>query len=138
MHEGEFVPAAWRTAEEHLFAVDLFNAGYYWEAHEAWEGLWRRAQGTPKLLLHGLIQAAAVLLKHAQRMPDSVRTLGPSALAKLDGVLADLPPDAPFLLGVNVRAMRNDFARFIEPVLNDAPHAFDAGGDPPKIVLGVE
>jgi hypothetical protein len=24
-----------------LWSVDLFNHGYYWEAHEAWEGLWQ-------------------------------------------------------------------------------------------------
>ncbi len=26
-----------------LWGLDLFNHGYYWEAHEAWEGLWQVA-----------------------------------------------------------------------------------------------
>src|SRR5208283_3990514 len=34
------------------------------EAHEAWESLWARAEGTQRLFLQGLIQLAAALLKH--------------------------------------------------------------------------
>ncbi len=45
--------------------MDLFNHGYYWEAHEAWEQLWRAAErGTPEHdLLHGLILLAATGVK---------------------------------------------------------------------------
>ncbi|TGQ49534.1 DUF309 domain-containing protein, partial [Mesorhizobium sp. M1C.F.Ca.ET.210.01.1.1] len=25
------------------WGIDLFNHGYYWEAHEAWEPLWHAA-----------------------------------------------------------------------------------------------
>jgi len=28
------------TNPQWLYAVDLFNGGWYWEAHEAWEGFW--------------------------------------------------------------------------------------------------
>ena len=27
----------------YLYAIDLFNHGFYWEAHEAWEALWHAA-----------------------------------------------------------------------------------------------
>ncbi len=30
----------WRVSVEYRFGIDLFNYGYYWEAHEAWEALW--------------------------------------------------------------------------------------------------
>ncbi|MEH6665789.1 MAG: ATPase, T2SS/T4P/T4SS family, partial [Brevundimonas sp.] len=42
-----------------------FNHGYYWEAHEAWEGLWQRAdKGSPlRILLKGLILSAAAGVK---------------------------------------------------------------------------
>ncbi|MDX1964766.1 MAG: DUF309 domain-containing protein [Pirellulales bacterium] len=33
--------------QEFLYALDLFNHGYYWEAHEAWEGLWQAARKIP-------------------------------------------------------------------------------------------
>jgi predicted metal-dependent hydrolase len=50
---------AWR------FGVDLFNAHYFWEAHEAWERLWHSAPdgSRAKSALKGLIQIAAALLK---------------------------------------------------------------------------
>ena len=44
----------------------LFAAGYYWEAHEAWEGLWRQAVGLDGQRLRGMIQLAAALLKLRQ------------------------------------------------------------------------
>ena len=33
-----------------LWGLDLFNHGYYWEAHEAWEGLWQGADGGNQLV----------------------------------------------------------------------------------------
>lgn len=48
-----------------LTAIDLFNAGYYWEAHEVWEGLWIKAgrQGELADFLKGLIKLAAAGVK---------------------------------------------------------------------------
>jgi hypothetical protein len=31
------------TSDAFLWGLDLFNHYYYWEAHEAWEGLWQVA-----------------------------------------------------------------------------------------------
>ena len=45
--------ATWRQNETWLYAFDLFNHGFYWEAHEAWESLWhtaRRSGATADLL----------------------------------------------------------------------------------------
>ena len=36
-------PDDWHTNRDYLFGIDLFNHGYYWEAHEVWEGLWHAA-----------------------------------------------------------------------------------------------
>jgi uncharacterized protein len=30
----------WRNCEPCLWGIDLFNNGYYWEAHESWEAAW--------------------------------------------------------------------------------------------------
>ena len=50
---------SFETADPDAFVwgMDLFNHGYYWEAHEAWEALWRSTRkGTAEHnLLHGLI-----------------------------------------------------------------------------------
>ena len=53
------------TAEERerLFreGIALFNAGRFYEAHEAWEEIWRSTTPEPKDLFQGLIQIAAAL-----------------------------------------------------------------------------
>lgn len=55
----------WRECRPYLYGVDLFNAGYWWEAHEAWEPLWRGClkDNVQRRYLQGLIQAANALLK---------------------------------------------------------------------------
>jgi Domain of unknown function (DUF309) len=47
------------------WGIDLFNHGYYWEAHEVWEDLWREAElGSPlRLTFKGLILLAAAGVK---------------------------------------------------------------------------
>ena len=46
--------------------INFFNAARYFEAHEAWEDLWREAQGDLRLFYQGLVQAA-VGLHHLTR-----------------------------------------------------------------------
>lgn len=50
---------------EFRWAVQLFNAGYYWESHEAWESLWHTAgrRGALADFLKGLIKLAAAGVK---------------------------------------------------------------------------
>lgn len=58
-------------SDEFAWGQDLFNHAYYWEAHEAWEGLWRVAdRGSPlRALLKGLIllSAAGVKIREGKR-----------------------------------------------------------------------
>jgi uncharacterized protein len=53
------------SSDPYRWGVDLFNHGYYWEAHEAWEPLWLAAkQSTSHLLFFkGLILLAAAGVK---------------------------------------------------------------------------
>jgi hypothetical protein len=30
----------WHECLPYLWGIDLFNNGYYWEAHETWEAVW--------------------------------------------------------------------------------------------------
>jgi hypothetical protein len=48
-----------------LYGVDLFNQGYYWEAHEVWEELWHACgrSGQTGTFLKGLIKLAAAGVK---------------------------------------------------------------------------
>ena len=50
--------------EDHLReGARLFDAGEWWEAHEAWETPWRTATGTERDFLQALILLAAALHK---------------------------------------------------------------------------
>jgi len=46
--------------------INFFNAGRYFEAHEAWEDLWREAHGPERVFYQGLVQAA-VGMHHLHR-----------------------------------------------------------------------
>jgi hypothetical protein len=54
----------------------LFNAGYYWEAHEVWEGLWHAngRRGATADVLKGLIKLAAAGVKVREGQQHGVRT----------------------------------------------------------------
>ena len=53
--------------------IDLFNRGAFYEAHEAWEDIWRSTTPEPRALFQGLIQVAAAL----HQFQDLKRTDGP-------------------------------------------------------------
>ncbi len=56
--------------------IELFNAGYYWEAHEVWEELWHACgrKGTTADVLRALIKLAAAGVKVRERQEHGVRT----------------------------------------------------------------
>lgn len=54
-----------------LRAVDLFESGRYWDAHEALEDAWRVSSGVEKHFLGGIILLAAAL--HKARVLHSAR-----------------------------------------------------------------
>ncbi|MCG8450743.1 MAG: DUF309 domain-containing protein, partial [Pirellulales bacterium] len=81
-------PESWQTCNEYLFGIDLFNHGYYWEAHEAWESLWHVAgrQGPVANFLKGLIKLAAAGVKAREGNPRGVQRHARRALELLGGV----------------------------------------------------
>ena len=67
-------PERWQECTAYLRGVDLFNYGYYWEAHEAWESLWRAcgSKGPTADFLRGLIKLAAAGVKVREGVPRGV------------------------------------------------------------------
>jgi len=65
----------WRDCLEFLFGIDLFNAGFYWEAHESWEAVWIAAgrKGVVADFLKGLIKLAAAGVKAREGNENGVR-----------------------------------------------------------------
>ena len=48
--------------------IELFNSGRYWDAHEAWEGVWMPdRKGPDSGFYKGLIQIAAGCLHYSRR-----------------------------------------------------------------------
>ena len=58
---GFELPDAWSQADHFEWGRRLFNNGFYWEAHEAWEHLWLELGRTSDeaLIVKGLIKLAA-------------------------------------------------------------------------------
>jgi Domain of unknown function (DUF309) len=64
----ELIPVAAEASldsDVFLWGLDLFNHGYYWEAHEAWESLWQVAErgSSLRMLFKGLILLSAAGVK---------------------------------------------------------------------------
>ena len=86
---ADYLPAdRWRDNEDYLFGVDLYNHGYLWEAHEAWEGLWHAAKhdGHQREHLQGLIQCAAACLKVRMEQPRGLARLSELGTGRLETV----------------------------------------------------
>ena len=64
--------------------VDLFNRRAFFEAHEAWEAIWRTNPGEPAYFLHGLIQIAAGFVKLQRGEPKGAAALLAKGARKLE------------------------------------------------------
>jgi len=93
---SQTIAALFATHPDWLYALDLFNEGYAWEAHEAWERFWHElGRTTPEArLVQGLIHLAAACVKIREGNPAGVtkhtkrarELLGGSGAAGLGGV----------------------------------------------------
>jgi len=68
----------------------LFNDGKFWEAHEAWEQVWRRHEEPWRYFVQGLIQAAAAHHQLRRGIRHGAIKHLKNALAKLDSAPAEL------------------------------------------------
>ena len=96
---SSFDPERWRSCAEYLYAIDLFNHAYWWEAHEALEAVWRAAgrRTATGMFLQGLIQVAAALLKRSVGARASAARLSATGCSKVrsaSGVFLGIDADA--------------------------------------------
>jgi len=106
-------PAAWASLRDWLWGVDLFNAFFFWEAHEAWEGLWlvKPRRSRPALLLQGLIQISASLLKIHLRSPTAALSLARAGLEKVQSMFTGAA-----LLGLDPSRLLAEFRTYFRPL----------------------
>lgn len=130
-------PESWRTNEDYLYGVDLYNFAYWWEAHEAWEGLWHHAEDEYRLFLQGLIQISAALIKHHMRMPRPVHTLSTAGSDKLREVLLKLKPSTETYMGINLNEFLSRLDVFFAPFHLDSvsEEVYTSPGANPQIHL---
>jgi uncharacterized protein len=74
--------SGWRGYPDYLFGIDLFNHGFYWEAHETWEQVWIACgrSGREADFLKGLIKLAAAGVKLREGRPGGVQRHASRAL----------------------------------------------------------
>jgi predicted metal-dependent hydrolase len=115
-------PDAWRASEVYLYAVDLFNHGFFWEAHEAWESLWHAAgrRGRDATWLKSLIKLAAAGVKAREGNASGVQRHARRALELLGEVRRELPAATDTFCGLSL-----DLVELIAQELRDAaPESF--------------
>lgn len=97
----------WRSIPAYVRGIDLFNHGFYWEAHESWEGLWHALgrRGPAADLLVALIRLAAAGIKLREPVPHAVRSHAEKAVVLLAGVEAAIAPEQA-LMGVRPGGLR--------------------------------
>jgi hypothetical protein len=113
----------WMGSPLYLQGIALFNGGYYWEAHEAWEYLWHAhgRKGPTADILKALIKLAAAGVKVRERQPHGVRIHAQRASELFEAVAQE---HGPRLLGLNL----NVFADLAAEVARNPPEDPARGG----------
>ncbi len=108
-----FTANNWQQSVRYLYAIDLFNAGYYWEVHEVLEYLWKEngKTGQEAVFLKGIIQLAVALLKvKLGNLKGAVRLK--------EKALSNLNTQKGIYLGIDVDELISEFELFINKKKN--------------------
>ena len=110
-------PDAWRDCGDYLYGIDLFNHGFFWEAHEAWEGLWVACgrKGATASYLQGLINLAAAGFKARWGHARGMRANAETALRLLKAAESQLGGEARCYMGLDVGALADYAERLSKP-----------------------
>ncbi len=116
------------------WGVDLFNHGFYWEAHEAWEPLWRAEdkQSFSRHLLKGLILLAAAGVKLRERKPGAAARHAGRAAALFRKAAGLAPASTAAMLGIRPAVL----AVLAEDVA-ERPPSVGASRSVPEVVFPV-
>ncbi len=119
---------------EFLWGVDLFNHGYYWEAHEAWESIWLSAgrETSRGRFLQALIKLAAAGVKAREGRPAGIRRHAARARELLDGIPEDADSQNEVIDGVSVQEAR----ALCDEMVNVRDDWSGSGCDPQRVIEG--
>ncbi len=121
-------PERWHDNRLYLYGVDLYNVSYFWEAHEAWEILWKRGElEIERQFLQGLIQnSAAQLKRHLEQWPGMAH-LSQEAYRRLQVVAESELCQQGLFMGLNVEQLLQDMKTHYQDVWNNK------GAEPPSL-----
>lgn len=120
-------PTNWEKNEHYLHGIDLFNHGYYWEAHEIWEDLWN-ADGRIGLtadFLKGLIKLAAAGVKIREGVSHGVRIHARGAAALFETIQKELGTSSTRYLGLSLQELL-DFSQALVWCSSELPSLDDS------------
>ncbi|MGD1926297.1 MAG: DUF309 domain-containing protein [Paracoccaceae bacterium] len=108
------VDKMWAQNETYLYGIALYNAAFFWEAHEVWEPVWMRAMGNSRerLLMQALIQLANACLKIEMERPKAALRLLDIAGQRC----ADAACGGPSLMGLSLTTLEASIASFTTSV----------------------
>ena len=123
----------WRENAAYLYGIDLYNAGYFWEAHEVWEAVWARAAGNSRerLLLQGLIQLSNACLKILMERREAARRLLEIAREKL----SEAAHGGPTVMGVEISVLSAGISTFDDVLTRDCEDADPVLRKRPKLMV---
>ena len=110
----------WRKNDDYLFGIDLYNYHYYWEAHEAWEGLWIAAvrNSSEHRFLQGLIKCGAALLKIRMAKYEIQDLIGARNLARSGiDLLSKVGIDQ--FMGLDIPIFLKFYQNFVNPIYDN-------------------
>jgi predicted metal-dependent hydrolase len=122
----------WRTCVPYLWGIDLFNNGYYWEAHETWEAVWHATgrSGTMVDFCKALIKLAAAGVKAREGRANGVRRHAQRAKQLLESVAAQVGREQQRFMGLSLASLTH----CAEGLISD-PSAIVDTGDAPVVVV---
>lgn len=102
-----YPPEAWFKSPDYLYGCDLYNHAFWWEAHEAWEGLWKTTPSgsAQRHFLQGVIQVAAAHLQLLQKSEQGLIRLRTTSRLHLDRAMSLAGRDR--FMGLDVRTWMN-------------------------------
>ena len=126
-------PEDWRASVDYLYGIDLFNHGFYWEAHEAWEGLWVACgrQGLTATYLQALINLAAAGFKARWGNATGMRANAETALRLFKAATSQMRSGKRRYMGLDVPAL----ADYAAELLKARRTAVAAEGEEPSLAF---
>jgi hypothetical protein len=112
----DFLAEGWKACTPFVFGVDLYNHGFWWEAHEEWESVWKAFDAhIARPLVQVLILTAAIHLQVFVGKQAGVETLSKN-WHKLWNLITS---DTQHAFGVDLRKLRETCSLYWESGRHD-------------------